>query len=174
MPPQFTTVGFDLDPASLTSLRDALPGWHIDNIVGATIPSLARNGHAAAADLLVVGARANGTDTLALCRFLASCTSFATDSREAVSRVVGERGGLQCLARRLDAPLLVLLPPGHESLVSLVLETGAHSCLLLPICAKEVASMWAHAQAGNQPGRHTLNLEGAQDQDRWRDEGGEG
>jgi hypothetical protein len=31
-----------------------------------------------------------------------------------------------------------------------------------------------HAQAGNQSGRHTLNLEKAQTEDRWRDDGGEG
>jgi len=45
---------------------------------------------------------------------------------------------------------------------------------MLPIDAKEVASMLVRAQAGNQPGRHTLNLEKAQTEDRWRDDGGEG
>jgi hypothetical protein len=45
---------------------------------------------------------------------------------------------------------------------------------MLPIHAKDVARMLAHARVGNQPGRHTLNLEGAQDEDRWRDDGGEG
>ena len=54
------------------------------------------------------------------------------------------------------------------------LEAGAHSCLVLPIDAREVASMVVHARAGNQPGRHTLHLEGAQSEDRWRDDGGQG
>jgi hypothetical protein len=34
--------------------------------------------------------------------------------------------------------------------------------------------MLAHAQAGNQPGRHTLNLEQAQREDEWQDDGGQG
>jgi hypothetical protein len=45
---------------------------------------------------------------------------------------------------------------------------------MLPINAKDVASMLLHAQTGNQPGRHTLDLEHAQTEDRWRDDGGEG
>jgi len=45
---------------------------------------------------------------------------------------------------------------------------------MLPINTKDVASMLVHAQAGNQPGRHTLDLEKAQTEDRWRDDGGEG
>jgi hypothetical protein len=68
----------------------------------------------------------------------------------------------------------VLVPSGQGPLVRAALEAGAHSCLLLPIYAKEVASMLVHARAGNQPGRHTLNLEGAQCEDRWRDDGGQG
>ncbi len=87
---------------------------------------------------------------------------------------MGLRGGLLNPTRRIDAPLLVLVYPGQEALVRAALEAGAHSCLILPICAKEVASMLAHARAGNQPGRHTLNLEGAQREDRWRDTGGQG
>jgi hypothetical protein len=42
------------------------------------------------------------------------------------------------------------------------------------IHAKDVASMLVHAQAGNQPGPHTLDLERAQAEDRWRDDGGQG
>jgi hypothetical protein len=34
--------------------------------------------------------------------------------------------------------------------------------------------MLARAHAGNQPGRHTLNLDQAQREDRWRDDGGQG
>jgi len=39
---------------------------------------------------------------------------------------------------------------------------------------KEVVGVLAHARAGNQPGRHTLNLDQAQIEDRWRDDGGQG
>jgi len=45
---------------------------------------------------------------------------------------------------------------------------------MLPINPKDVASMLVHAQEGNQPGRHTLDLEQAQTEDRWRDDGGQG
>jgi hypothetical protein len=45
---------------------------------------------------------------------------------------------------------------------------------MLPINAKDVASMLLHAREGNQPGRHTDNLEGAQGEDPWRDDGGQG
>jgi hypothetical protein len=34
--------------------------------------------------------------------------------------------------------------------------------------------MLAHARAGDRPGRHTLNLERAQGENLWRDDGGEG
>ena len=60
----------------------------------------------------------------------------------------------------------------RKSIVRDVLKAGAHSCLMLPINAKDVASMLVHAQAGNQPGRHTRDLEKAQTEDRWRDDGG--
>jgi len=68
----------------------------------------------------------------------------------------------------------MLVPRGQEYLVAAALKAGAHSCLVLPIHAADVASMLLHARAGNQPGRHTLNLEGAQTEDRWRDVGGQG
>ena len=77
-------------------------------------------------------------------------------------------------ARRRNAPLLVLVPVGQESLVRAALEAGADSCLVLPVHAKEVASMLARLQQGNRPGRHTLNLERAQTEDPWRDDGGQG
>jgi DNA-binding NarL/FixJ family response regulator len=107
-------------------------------------------------------------------RFLASCSSYSTDSREEVAETSELLRSFQNQAPRADAPLLVLVPPGQEFLVRALLEAGAHSCLMLPIHAKDVASMVVHARAGNQPGRHTLNLEGAQSDDRWRDDGGQG
>jgi len=109
-----------------------------------------------------------------LCRFLTFCTSYSGDSRKEVAEAAGRHGNGQDEEPRADAPLLVLVPPGQEALVAPALEAGAHSCLMLPIYAKEVASMLVHARAGNQPGRHTLNLEAAQSENRWRDDGGQG
>jgi hypothetical protein len=165
-------VAFDLDPASLASLREALPGWKIDNINGATPASLAHNWDPGTADLLIVSARDNATETLGLCRFLSSFTGHSTEALEEGAKTPG--GGRKLPALRPDAPLLVLVPSAHEPLVRGALDAGAHSCLMLPIHAKEVAGMLVHARAGNQPGRHTLHLEGAQTEDRWRDDGGQG
>jgi hypothetical protein len=165
-------VAFDVEAASLASLREALPGWEIDTINGATPASLAPNWDPGAADLLVVSARDNATETLSLCRFLSFCTGSSTEAREAGAEALGSRENSPAL--RPEAPLLVLVSFGHEPLVRAALDAGAHSCLMLPIHPKEVASMVVHARAGNQPGRHTRNLEGAQSEDRWRDDGGQG
>jgi hypothetical protein len=165
-------VAFDLETASLASLREALPGWEIDTINGATPASLASNWNPGAADLLVVSARSHVTEILGLCRFLSFCTGYSTEAREAGADTLGPRENRPAL--RPDAPLLVLVSPGQEALVRAALEAGAHSCLILPISAKEVASMLARAGAGNQPGRHTLNLDRAQREDLWRDDGGQG
>jgi DNA-binding NarL/FixJ family response regulator len=75
---------------------------------------------------------------------------------------------------RPDAKLLVLVPPHHEEIVRAALQAGAAACLVLPVHAKEIASMLAHSRRGNQPGHHTLNLNPAQQEDRWRDDGGQG
>jgi hypothetical protein len=165
---------FDLDPASLLSLRGALPGWEIELVIGATAASLAHDWNHGAAGLLVVKAREPVAETLGLCRFLVSCDGFSTGSREGVVETVGRHGNRQNQARRAGAPLLVLVPPRQESLVRAVLEAGADSCLVLPVHAKEVASMLARGRQGNQPGRHTLDLDRAQAEDRWRDDGGQG
>ncbi len=165
-------VAFDVDAATLASLRQALPGWEIDTINGATPASLAPNWHPGAADLLVVSARGNATETLRLCRFLSFYTGYPTEARAGGAETLGPRANLPAV--RPAASLLVLVAPGQEPLVRAALDAGAHSCLMLPIHAQEVASMLVHAHAGNQPGRHTLNLEGAQSEDRWRDDGGQG
>jgi len=167
-------VAFDVETASLASLREALPGWQIDTINGATPASLARNWDPGAVDLLVVSARGNVnvTEILGLYRFLSFCTGYSTEAREEGAETLDPRENLPAL--RPDAPLLVLVAPGQETLVGPALEAGARSCLVLPIHPKEVASMLAHARAGNQPGRHTLNLDQAQIEDRWRDDGGQG
>lgn len=167
-------IAFDLDPASLSSLRQALPGWKIEMLAGATEASLTDQWHPGEVDLLVVQAHDEATRTLALCRFLVRCAVFSRDSRKEVADILGPRGSLETQAQRAHVPLLVLVPAGREDLVKAALEAGAHSCLLLPIDARDVASMLVHARAGNQPGRHTQDLEGAQSEDRWRDEGGQG
>jgi hypothetical protein len=167
-------IAFDLDRASLLSLREALPGWEIEALTGTTAISLHHDWNPGEVDLLVVQARAELASTLALCRVLGRRGVFSMNSGEEAADILGPRGSLQTQAQRAHAPLLVLLTPGQESCIKAVLEAGAHSCLMLPINAKEVASMLVHARAGNQPGRHTLNLERAQSEDGSRDDGGEG
>jgi hypothetical protein len=172
MPHQLRAVAFDLDAASLVSLREALPECAIDVVNGATAASLTGDWDPGMVDLFVVKAREEVAETLALCRFLVACGVLATDSPQEVAEVLGLHKSRQSQARH--APLLVLVRPGREGVIRPALDAGAHSCLLLPIYAKEVASMLVHAQAGNQPGRHTGNLERAQTEDRWRDDGGQG
>jgi hypothetical protein len=167
-------VAFDVDATSLISVREALPRWQIETVNEATASSLARAWNPGAVDLLVVGVRGKETDTLGLCRFLAFCTSYSEDARQERLEPWGPDGSRRRPAHQTDAPLLVLVSPGQQSLVTAALEAGAHTCLVRPIHAKEVNRMLAHARAGNQPGRHTLHLEGAQCDNPWRDDGGEG
>ena len=145
-----TVVAFDVDPDSLVALRQAFPEWDVRATGGATAASLAQDWDPGAADLLVVGARERVAETLALCR------------------------GLRSQACRARAPLLVLVRPAQDVLVRAALEAGADSCLVLPIHAKDLGSILGRAQAGSQPGRHTLDLHRAQGNDAWRDDGGEG
>jgi len=44
MPHRLRAIAFDLDAASLTSLREALPVWKIEVVHGATAASLATVG----------------------------------------------------------------------------------------------------------------------------------
>jgi DNA-binding response OmpR family regulator len=142
-------IAFDVDPDSWTSLRQAFPGWEIEAMNGATTGSLIRDWNPGAADLLVLGVRDQVAETLGLCRELRS------------------------QAGRAHTSLLVLVPAALEAVVRAVLEAGAHSCLVLPVHAKELVSMMARAQGSNHPGRHTLGLDRAQPEDEWRDDGGE-
>ncbi len=174
MPYRLRAVAFDLDEASLISLREALPEWEIEVVNGATAASLTHNWNPGAADLLVVKAREEVAETLGLCRFLVFCNGYSPDSREEEAETMGRHGSRQNQARRTNAPLLLLVPGGEESLVRAALEAGADSCLVLPVHAKEVASMLARVRGGNRPGRHTLSLHLPQCEDRWRDDGGEG
>jgi DNA-binding NarL/FixJ family response regulator len=174
MPNQLRAIAFDVDPTSMLSLREALPGWEIEVVGEAAAASPTHNWNHTAADLVIVRAREPVAETLGLCRFLVSREGFSTDGREGVVATSGRHGNRQNQARRADAPLLVLVPSEHEALVRAVLEAGADSCLVLPVHAKEVASMLARGTHGNQPGRHTLDLDRAQGEDRWRDDGGQG
>src|SRR5262245_7398037 len=162
---QARAVAFDVDADSLAVLREALPDWTIEVVNGATAASLAPDWDPALADFLIVGLRADQADTVGLCRFLAFHTS-STDDREEAEALLRRPG------QRADAPLLVLVPPGQEALVEAVLEAGADRCFNLPIHPKAVASLLAHRRAVNLPDRHTLNLEQARGEDRWRDDGG--
>ena len=164
MPDRFRVIAFDLDEASLIHLKEAFPAGVVEAINGATAASLAHDWNPGRADLLVVRARDEAAETLGLCRFLVRCSAFSTDAR----------GQQQNQRHRADAPLLVLVSPGQEAFVRAALEAGAHSCLIMPIHAKEVASMVARAEEGNQSGRHMLTLDQARSEDRWRDDGGQG
>jgi hypothetical protein len=180
MPNQSKVIAFDLDQPSLISLRKALPDCVIEVVNGATAASLTCDWNPGTVDLLVVEARKQVEETLELCRFLVSCGVLAkdalaaTDSQEETPTTLGLHRRRRHRGGRPHSPLLVLVPPSQKSIVSDLLKAGAHSCLMLPINAKDVASMLVHAQAGNRPGRHTLDLEKAQTEDRWRDDGGEG
>ncbi|HLN32711.1 MAG TPA: hypothetical protein VK395_33590 [Gemmataceae bacterium] len=149
MASQPRAIAFDVDSESLTSLREAFPGWQIEMIQGASSQSLDRDWSPRTAQLLIVSVREPVADSLGLCRALRSQLGRAHTS------------------------LLVLVPPDQEGLVQAALDAGANSCLVMPVHAKELALMVTRASAGNQPGRHTLALHPTQRADPWRDEGGE-
>ena len=73
MPSQSKVIAFDVDRASLLSLRKALPDSVIEVVNGATAASLTRDWNPGTVDLLVVVAREDLEETLRLCRFLVSC-----------------------------------------------------------------------------------------------------
>jgi DNA-binding response OmpR family regulator len=140
---------FDVDPGSLSSLRQAFRDGEVVAVTGATPGSLEREWSPAEASLLVVGAGDAMARTLGLCR------------------------GLRGQAGRAHTPLVVLVSSAREDLVRAALEAGADSCLAVPVHPKDFVSVAARARAGNRPGRHTLGLNRAQQADPWRDEGGE-
>jgi hypothetical protein len=174
MPDRSRAIAFDVDTVSSASLRQALPGWQIDTVYGATVASLPCDWAPGPVDLLIVGVREDVAETWGLCRFLARSTSAVRESQRVAVETTGLPKNLLEVAQRAAVPLLLLLPSGQGVLVEAGLEAGANACLMLPINAKEVASMFVHAHAGNQPGRHTVNLERPQVEDRWRDDGGQG
>jgi FKBP-type peptidyl-prolyl cis-trans isomerase 2 len=171
-PRRSRVVAFDVDAASLASLHDALPAWEILSVNGATPASLSGHWDLGAADLLVVGARDNASETLGLCRLLSFCSS---DSPEAPSK------GRETLAPEqrpqrtavCNVPVLVLAPAGQEMLVGAALEAGARGCLMLPIRPKELESLVARTRSGNRPGRRARDLDQSQIKDLWQEYGGE-
>jgi hypothetical protein len=167
-------VAFDLDAASLTSLREALPEWEIEELKGTTANSLTHDWSRGETDLLVLKARKDVAETLKMCRFLVYDDIYSPDYRREARKTSGVLQSRQNQARRANAPLLLLVPVGEEALVRAALEAGATSCLVLPVHAKDIASTLPRVEHCNQPGRHTLNLERAQIKDSWRDDGGEG
>ena len=57
MPDRRKALAFDVDADTLAAVRQALPGWEVEAVAGATPGSLSREWNPGAADLLVVGAR---------------------------------------------------------------------------------------------------------------------
>lgn len=168
-------VAFNLDEASLASLREALPLWPIDDIYGATVTSLPCNWNPGAVDLLVMGIRKDVGETLELCRFLAFCNDYSADFRReaAVPFYPWDRRWNQ--VHKSDAPLVVLIPAGKEDIAGAAIEAGAHCCLMLPIHAKDVVDVLVRTQRCNQSGRPArLNSDKARTEDRWHDDGDQG
>ncbi len=146
---RLSIVAIDVDWESLSSLRAAFPQWDIEEITDATADSLERDWNPGAAELLVVGVREPVAGSLGLVRALRSQLG------------------------RAHVALLVIVSPGQEGLVRAALDAGATACMVFPVHTKELLGMWNRTLNGNQPGRHTLDLNHAQGADLWRDEGGE-
>ncbi len=156
-PRRSRVVAFDVDAASLASLRDALPEWEIESVNEATAASLSGHWDPSGADLLVVGPSDNAAETLGLCRLLSFCTSYSPDARrEGIEISVPEQSPQRSTVR--NAPLFVLVPAGQKTFADVALRAGACGCLMLPIRAEDVTRMLTHASADNQPGRHRLEL----------------
>jgi DNA-binding NarL/FixJ family response regulator len=156
MSDQPRVVAFDLDAASLVSIRKALPDWEIETLHRATAASLAHDWNAAEADLLVVSAGGEAAENLRLCRFLVLCGACSTGPWQSAATTVGVQGGREALSRWSEAPLLVLVPSGQEPLVRAAYEAVADRCLVLPVHAREVASAIARLRQGNRSKRQPL------------------
>src|SRR5690349_834529 len=137
MSDQLRAIAFDVDTISSASLRDALPGWQIDTVYGATVASLPCAWVPGAVDLLIVGVREDVAETWALCRFLTHSSTAVRESRPVAEESRGLPKNLLEVARRMAVPLLLLLHTRQRLLVAAGLEAGASRCLMLPINAKE-------------------------------------
>jgi DNA-binding response OmpR family regulator len=143
-------LAFNVDWESLASLREAFPGWEVEAVASGTHGPTMKTWDPTGVDLLVIGNDRGTGETARLCRFLRQQSRWKA------------------------TPLLVIAPPDMPDLVSAALEAGANTCLILPVHAKEMVSMLGRAQQGNQPGKHTTASHQPQQDDAWRDEGGEG
>jgi hypothetical protein len=146
MPRQRRAITFDVDPASLRRLREALTGWRIDVVYGATVASLPCDWNPGVVDAHVVGLRADLAETLDLCRFLTACVSGLQRSRQErqeTEQAAGRHPTHPEWRGRMETPLFVLVPPGQWAVVGSLLEAGAHRCLLLPIEGSEVIELLA-------------------------------
>jgi peptidylprolyl isomerase len=165
-------IVFDPDAPSLAALYDALVGWRVDVVYGATADTLPCDWDPGDARLLIVGVSANMTDTLDLCRFLAFCAALPQGSGSATAQAADGDG--RGVVRRDGVPLVVLMPHHAGTMVSAALEAGADGCLMLPLRAEDVRAVVGHGRTDTRQGRHTLNLDRAEREDRWSDEGGQG
>jgi hypothetical protein len=152
LPPRTSkAIAFDVDPIRLARLREILVGWQIEVVTGATVASLPRDWDPGLADLHIVGLRADVTETLGLCRFLASYRR-----REAPGQAVPPGTAPHCRPRA--APALLVLVPRDD-----FCDGGRAAC--------DAASIGARARAGRpESGErpHALPEEG-----RWHDDGGQ-
>jgi hypothetical protein len=172
-PPPGRAFAFDVDAASLSSLREALPAWELEAVNGATAASLPRDWGPGVAGLLVVGLRANVAESMGLCRFLAHRNSYACDPwQETVEP--GEPPGGGGGGGRAGALLVVLTPSGQEWLTEEALGAGTHRCLSLPLQAGQVTHLLSRPRADGDRGRRSPSPAGARAEDPWRDDGGEG
>lgn len=142
-------IALDVDRDTLAALREALPEWDIAASWGATAHSLAQDWNPGAADLVLLGARERMEEILGLCR------------------------GLRSQAGRAHAAILVLVAPDQQPLVRAALTAGADGCLVLPVHPKQLADRLTRVLEDRRPGRHTLDLEPAQEENPWQDDGGE-
>ena len=171
-PPTGRVIGFDLDRASLNSLRAALPGWRIDAVLGGSADTFPCGWDPGAADLLIVSAGADPAATWALCHFIASGMTRPDSSRREAAVIPARRWRLGDEAPPTPIPLLVLMPLGQSHLIREAVDAGARHCLVLPITPEGVAGVMAGLQA---PPRSALHLYAAPDgENRWRDDGGRG
>jgi hypothetical protein len=161
-------VAFDLGAGALANLREALPGWEISVINGASADSLRHDRALGAADLFLVGIDEHRPDALGLCRLLARRSAEVEGHRQGIAEALGTAGGA---VRQQGPPLVVLLAPEQGALVAAALDAGARNCLVLPVSTKDLAAV-ARPRPGSRPAPSPPRA--AQAEDLWREVGGEG
>ena len=165
-------MAYDVDPTTLASLRAGLEGWEIE-VTDSAAMGFPNGPRPKRADLFVVQAGRNDQATITLCRFLIGAGAFIPAGAAHANSWESAEERRQTMSPD-EVLLIVLVPADRSTLVRAVLKAGASGCLVLPLQAEDVTGLLARARRGNQPGRHTLNLDKAQTEDRWRDDGGQG